>query len=917
MVQNILLSSNQPCKNGVSDTESLEAILKHFSVDANHGLSDEVAADRLKQFGPNRMTERKTHGVLIILVRQFQSTVVLLLIVAAAISYFSHELIQAGGILAAVIINAIVAFVTELKAKVSLDTLESLAGPTARTIREDREKEIPAYELVPGDIVILDAGSRVPADLRLIQASGLIVDESSMSGESVPVYKSTTSKEQDDHAESPMSWQGTLVLAGRGCGVVVATGDETKLGRLGKLLTETTSARTPLEDQLEALGKQLTLLIVVLCVVLAVVGILHKEDGWLMIQTAIALAVAAIPEGMPVVATLALAVGTQRMVRARALIRQLAAVETLGCTTVICTDKTGTLTENQMVVTDLALNSRHLNVSGTGYEPKGEVVEQGAPLCAIEDGILVDLLRAGALCNDAKIENHDGDCDWHVHGDPTEGALIAAAGKVGLNHERLCAAYPRVGEIPFDVTRKRMSTIHRTSDDRWFLYVKGSPESILKRSSHVHAVDADRPLTACDNEWFKNKNEEMAHRGLRVLAIAFRELESMQVELNGEDIETELTLLGLVGMSDQPRVGVEEAIESCKNAGIKVVMVTGDQPSTAQAVARDLGLFRSKNGDHSVVQGSELSRMNEAELRLTLKAAEILARVTPEMKLAVVKALQANGEIVAMTGDGVNDAPALRQANIGIAMGRSGTALAREASSMVITDDNFATIVKAIREGRIIYANIQKSIAYLLTAGLASVICVAGGVILDTGLPLSPLQLLWLNLIMHVFPGLGIVLERRHTEVMAKPPRDTTEQLVSQGVKWQILLRSFIVAIAVLCSIQIQQVFGEAGATTTTIGFATLSGALLLQALSWSAVDRGGQAGNKVRRPGWPMVINMAVSCVLLFAAVYFPGLQAVLKTQSLNVSEILLISALSLLSMVITNIVIRLPVFSKYTEKS
>lgn len=894
-----LVPSGKPVKNR-GQIEALDAILQHFAVDADVGLTETAAAERLIQFGANRMVARRSDSALSILLRQFQGTVVLLLLGAASISFLSNELIQGLGILIAVVINAVIGFITEWRAKISLDKLEALAGPTARVLRDGLEKEIPAYELVPGDIVVLEAGARVPADLRLINAVGLSVDESSMSGESIPVHKSLSATTESGR-DSLLTLQGTLVLTGRGRGVVVATGDQTRLGHVGQLLTETIPLRTPLEERLEELGKHLTILVVILCVVLAGVGIWHRQDTWLMIQTAIALAVAAIPEGMPVVATLALAVGTQRMVHARTLVRQLAAVETLGCTTVICSDKTGTLTENQMVVTDLACNSRHLSISGIGYEPRGSICENGAAVCAIDDAIIVELLRAGALCNDAKIERHTEEGDWHVHGDPTEGALIAAAGKVGLTQNELWNLYPRIAEIPFDLSRKRMSTLHRTTDGRLILYVKGSPESILKRSSFVHSKNEDRTITSAEKRWFKDKNEELANRGLRVLAVAFKMLDEMPAELNAEKHEKDLTLLGLVGMSDRPRQGVQQAIESCKKAGIKVIMVTGDQPTTAIAVARDLNLIKPDNMSDIALSGSDLSIMNETELRLALKDATVLARVTPEMKLAVVRGLQTNGEIVAMTGDGVNDAPALRQSNIGIAMGRGGTALAREASSMVITDDNFATIVTAIRQGRIIYANIRKSIAYLLTAGLASVICVAGGVLMDIGLPLTPLQLLWLNLIMHVFPGLGIVLQQGDSDVMSKPPRNSSEHLLSSKTTKQILMRSAIVALVVLGALYLQQALGIPAEKKTTIGFATLSLALLLQAISWSRTGIEGGAMHEPRQVNWPMTVNIAISFILLLAAIYAPSLQSLLQTQALYAREILFVIVLSYCSLIFT----------------
>lgn len=882
--------------NDLKQTEPLEVILERFTVDPFIGLTEEIVKERLAQFGPNRMVARSTDGPLIILLRQFQGTVVLLLLAAGTISFLSGEPIQGCGILAAVVINAVIGFITEWRAKISLDNLEALAGPTARIIRDGAEKEIPAEQLVPGDLVVLDAGSRVPADLRLIDAAGLSLDESSMTGESIPVYKSAS---PGTDSEESSALQGTLVLAGRARGIVTATGNQTRLGHVGRLLTEATSTRTPLEESLEELGKQLTILVVVLCAAIAFVGIWQRQDTWLMIQTAIALAVAAIPEGMPVVATLALAVGTQRMVRANTLIRQLAAVETLGCTTVICTDKTGTLTENQMVVTDLVCcNRRLLKISGTGYEPSGEISENGIAICANEDSVLVELLRAGALCNDAKIERQS-DGNWRVHGDPTEGALITAAGKLGLRHEELCALYPRTAELPFDLELKRMSTIHRAPDGNVIMYVKGSPESVLKKSVRVH--NSDNKLSRADQDWFEAKNEQLAGQGLRVLAVAYKCLHSTPEKLD-EELETDLTFIGLVAMSDRPRSGVQSAVESCKKAGIKVLMLTGDQSTTAAAIARDLNLTDSEATAGTVICGSDLSKMTDSELRLALTNATVLARVTPEMKLAVVKALQDNNEIVAMTGDGVNDAPALRQSNIGIAMGRGGTALAREASSMVITDDNFATIVKAIRQGRIIYANIRKSIAYLLTAGLASVICVAGGVLMQTGLPLTPLQLLWLNLIMHVFPGLGIVLQRGDCDIMNKPPRSKSEQLLSRETKQQILVRSIVVAIAVLCSLKLQHPLSISPDKTTTVGFATLSVALLLQAVSWA---RSGQqnANHSRKLINWPMTVNIAISSALLFAAIYVPWLQSILQTRSLDLKECFLVTVLSFCSWTMTSL--------------
>jgi Ca2+-transporting ATPase len=878
---------------------SASAVLEALGTHSTGGLPEDVAQERLRTVGPNEMTKRAQVGPWIILARQFQSTVVYLLLSASGISVLTRDYLQAAAILAAVFINAFVGFLTELRAQVSLQALQVLSGPTARVRRGGHEKLLPARDVVPGDLVILEAGARVPADVRVVESAALRVDESALTGESLPVDKAV--EPIPEHEDSTLLFQGSLVVAGRGHGVVLATGDGTRLGRLGRLLTETVSTRTPLEEKLEELGRQLTILTVVICAVLAAVGVWHQEDVWMMLETSIALAVAAIPEGMPVVATLALAVGTRRMVKARALVRQLAAVETLGCTTVICTDKTGTLTANQMVVTDLVLLPRHLKVSGDGYRPIGDITENGTPIWLPEDRVLVDLLKAVALCNDARIENHHGTDIWHVHGDPTEGALLAVAGKVGLAHEALVDKYPREAELTFDLGRKRMTTLHSSADGRWVAYTKGSPESVLAVSAYVRTQEGQVPLTNKDTQWIKAKNDELASEGLRVLAVAMRSLEEAPVCVDVDHVEKDLTFIGLVAMADRPKRGVKDAVERCRRAGIRVVMLTGDQPATARAIASELNILDPGESEEAVLSGNQLDRLSEPKLASALKTARVLARVTPEMKLTIVRALQSDGEIVAMTGDGVNDAPALRQANIGVAMGRAGTDLAREASSMVITDDNFSTIVKAVEQGRIIYSNIKKSIAYLLTASLASVLTIAVAVLTDIGLPLLPLQLLWLNLIMHIFPGLGIVLQPGDRGTMSRPPRGAQERLLSAGVQKQIWMRSLVVALAVLGAIELERCLGCGRVELTTVGFATLSMSLLFQAWVWAG--RGARSSSAARTAvlGSPMLVNMCISYGLLFVAIYWPALQVVLQTTPLGLRELGVVICVSALSFALT----------------
>jgi Ca2+-transporting ATPase len=697
-----------------------------------------------------------------------------------------------------------------------------------------------------------------------------------------------------------LAFHGTLIAGGRGLGIVLKTGDDSSLGKLGKLLECTEAGATPIECQLEELGKQLCLLTVIISAVVSGVGILHHENPLLMVETGVALAVAAIPEGLPVLATLALAVGTQRMVRFKAILRHLAAVETLGCTSIICTDKTGTLTENQMTASKLYLNDREVEVLGAGYTPHGEFLENGKTVSGENDYLLQELLRAGILCNDSKLEKHDGAEGWHVHGDPTEGALLTLAHKAGLNAAKLQEERPRLAEIPFDLSRKRMSTLHQMDDSNAMVYTKGAPGLLIDLCTRVLSADGEKTISAEEKQKFREENERLAMKGLRVLALTRKKIPSVAIILAPEKIETGLTLIGLIAMHDPPREGVREAINECKRAGIKVLMLTGDQALTAEAVASELGISTLEQG--SLITGKDLHSRSNEEISKCMDKAAVLARVTPELKLRIVKTLQGQGNIVSMTGDGVNDAPALKQANIGVAMGQQGTDLARSVSQMVITDDNFSTIVKAIEQGRIIYLNIQRAVGYLLTASLSSVVTVALGIISDIGLPLSPLQLLWLNLIMHIFPGLGIVLQEGNNSVMDESPRDPASRMVSPAQQWQIWKRSVVVSLAVLYAIAQS---GKAAGHSTTIGLCTLSLCLLFQAWSWLSVESGSnKSTHRKQRIGKAMWFNMALAYMMLFAAIYMPGLTNILSTSPLSWSELTFSFLVALASVICTRLI-------------
>lgn len=867
--------------------QTTEQVLAAYDSDLRQGLSQEQAERLLKSLGPNEISYKKSEHPLVLLLRQFKSSVVILLVIAAAISFATQDHLQAIGILVAVAINAVVGFSTELKAQFSLAALREISSASARVVRSGYHKLLPTAELVVGDIVVLEPGSRIPADVRFVEAASLKVDESILTGESIPVEKSAEYLDGES-SSSTLGFHGTHVINGRARALVVKTGKETSLGKLQCTLMEGHTVPTPLELKLEELGKQLSVLTVIVCLLIGLAGLMVRIDVWSMLETSIALAVAAIPEGLPVVATLALAIGTQRMVKAGVLIRQLAAVETLGCTTVICSDKTGTLTENKLLVTDIFIDGRDIKLTGTGYSPKGNITE-GGEIISDDDQIKL-ILTAASLCNDARLIQDSDSGTWNIAGDPTEGAILVAAAKAGLDHKQLRVNYPRIAEIPFDLVRKKMSTVHCLGKERYEVFVKGSPERMIEDSVQIlrgnKTCDFDRDL----KRHYLERNTEYAREGLRVLGVAKKHLTGT---IDGADGESNLIFLGLICMRDLPREGVSEAIAECKAAGIKVQMLTGDQVDTAKSVARDLGIL---NGSEALT-GDQLKQLPKSAWAEALSATSVLARVTPEVKLDVVKALQTKGAIVAMTGDGVNDAPALQQANIGVAMGQTGTDLAKEASSMVITDDNFSTIVKAIEQGRNIYDNIRKAICYLLTASVASVITIAL-VLFSTGsLALNPLQLLWLNLIMHVFPGLGIVLQSSAPGTMQRPPRNPSEKLVGNFELIEISSRALMVSLAVLgVALTLKS---SSAMIASTAALTTISCSLLFQAWSWLYVSD--EARSDYAPINQLMYSMMALSYALVFVAIYAPPLQMVLSTASLDLPTLWIVIQFSTASLVAT----------------
>ncbi len=863
-------------------TMPVSAAVARLGTDAAGGLSAGEAARRLVKCGRNEFQAVPRGQWFTILVSQFQSSVIYLLVVATALSLLGREFMQACGIAAALLINAAVGFATEMRAKLSLESLSRLAGGLVRTRRGGVEVELPASELVPGDIILLGAGCRVPADARIVECASLSVDESAMTGESVPVYKE--SEAGGEEQLSTALWQGTLVASGRATALVVATGRGTRLGRLGRLVVVTGPGATPLAEQLERLGVQLTHLTIVICAIVSVIGLIKQYPLMRMVETGIALAVAAIPEGLPVTATLALAYGITEMVRNKALVRRLPAVETLGCTSVICTDKTGTLTENKMNVTEVVTRDTVLVLTGRGYEPVGELKVNGG------DGgdggkrlspSVVQLLNAAVLCNDARLEQHEGE-DWHVHGDPTEGALLVAARKTGIDEDELRARRPRLAELPLDLARKRMATIDASpGTGSPTVSVKGSPGTVLPACTTILVGTQVVPLTEAEREWFLAENRRLAARGLRVLGFATRRIDAVPATPSAAEVERGLTLLGLTGIADMPRENVCQAVKECQDAGIRVIMLTGDQTTTAQAIAQELGIHSPGTGKPDVLTGAELSELSPDELEERMQRISVLSRVTPEMKLEVVKYLQTRGEVVAMTGDGINDAPALKQSNIGVAMGLKGTDLAREAADLVITDDNFSTIVKAIEQGRFTYERIKRSVAYLLTASVASVTAIALGILTgNEGLFLKPLQLLYLNLIMHIFPSLGIVLQQGSPEVMRQQPRKRSEHILGPDVLYQITFRGLIVAVVAYLVAASRPAGAGGAALSNTLVLSVLSVSLVLQ--SWCWLRAGGASSRRGGlRPSLPMFFTSLLALALLAGGVYWRPLARVLSMTS------------------------------------
>ena len=742
------------------------------------GLTEAEAKCRLAEFGPNELVERHKVSAWAILLEQFKNFLIIILLVAVVLSAVLGELADAIVIFVIVLFAAILGFAQEYRAGRAMEALKRMASPTAVVLRGGEEIKIPSRELVPGDIVVLHTGDHTPADARVIEAVNLKVDEAPLTGESVPVEKMTDSlAEAVSLADRKnMLYMGTSVVYGRGMGIITTTGMNTEFGKIATLLQEVEEEKTPLQINLDRMGRWIVIGALALCFVLAGVGVLRGNAILEMFIWGVSLAVAAVPEALPAVVTIGLAIGVQRMVKRHALVRKLPAVETLGCTTVICSDKTGTLTQNQMTVRQVYTDGKLFEVSGIGYEPKGNFLFNGTVYEAQKDVHLEALLRIGSLCNDSRLALVNG--RWEVKGDPTEGALVVLAAKAGLEVETQSALLPRINEIPFSSERKMMTTVHKMPQGE-VAYAKGAPEVILEHCRYIYRDGQEQELNTSEREKILALVQTMAGNGLRVLGMAYK-----QISQSAETMEKDMVFVGLVGMIDPPREEVKAAIKVCEEAGIESVMITGDHKLTAMAVAKELGLLK----EGRVLTGVELDNLSDEQFYDLVEDIEVYSRVSPAHKLRVVEALVKKGHVVAMTGDGVNDAPALKKADIGVAMGITGTDVSKEAADMVLTDDNFASIVAAVEEGRGIYDNVKKYLMYLLSSNLGEILVMAFaisfGSLLGTGgaLPLIAIQILWVNLATDGLPAIALAVDPAAPDIMKRKPRPRTETVFTRRV---------------------------------------------------------------------------------------------------------------------------------------
>ena len=924
---------------------SAEQVLNHLRVE-DSGLTSEEAKRRLEHYGPNQLTEAQRPTFLQMLWEQLNNFVVILLIVASLISALLGDYVEAAAIMAIVVLNAVLGIVQERRAEEALAALKKLAAPDAQVIRDGRRQSIPGYELVPGDIVFLEAGNFVPADIRLLEAINLRVEEASLTGESLAVQKNAATvldKNLPLGDRKNTAFMGTLVSYGRGRGVVTSTGMHTQLGLIATLLQSVETEETPLQRRLDQLGKSLSVVALFLVAIVFIVALINYTDtrelfirplGYLqeyvtditeVFIIAISLAIAAVPEGLPAVVTISLALGMREMIKRHALIRKLSSVETLGSATVICSDKTGTLTQNEMTVTRMWADGQFIHVTGTGYIPKGNFLVDGKKVDVKDYPAALTALWLGLLNNDAEIEitgESEQNETYRIVGDPTEGALVVAAAKAGAIHVDIKEAYPRENEVPFDSERKRMITIHdvrapRSHDPSPFMdeqhkdwdviAVKGAPDVVLELCTQYQDMD-DKPraLDPAARERILAANDAMTKDALRVLGVAYRitrDVPDNPEQINTEELEQELVFVGLIGMIDPPRAEVRPALEHARDAGIRTIMITGDYPNTARAIAESIGMLQHRT---QVMTGAQIDAISDQELKNVIEDTAVFARVSPEHKMRIVDALQANDEIVAMTGDGVNDAPAIKRADIGIAMGITGTDVAKETADMVLTDDNYASIVSAVEQGRVIYSNIRKFVFFLLSSNLAEIMIIFLATLAGLPAPLTAIQLLWLNLITDGAPALALAVEKGDPDIMQQMPRAKSEPIVNRSMMLGLVVQTIAQTGAVLSAFALGLLWHlEAGAsvvgnpityllahdwrgidvqTAETMAFVTLSLCELFRAYTVrserASIFQIGIFSNRY------MQYAVGLSITLLLLVVNLPFLQPIFNTHPLSGRE-------------------------------
>ncbi len=852
-----------------------EAVEKELGVDPGRGLETAEAAERLKTYGPNRLPAGKKKGPLSRFLAQFNNVLIYVLLTAGFVKLMLSLWLDASIIFAVVILNSLLGFLQEGRAEKALDSIRNMLSAEARAVRGGETRLIPAEDLAPGDIVLLESGDKIPADLRLIEAKNLRTEEAALTGESVPAEKTTGPVPANATVgdRENIAFSGTMVVSGRATGVVVATGSETELGRINQMLAEVSALETPLLRQIKKFGYVITAVIAVISV------LLFSWGHWLghmtfvqLFQAVVGIAVSLIPEGLPALITITLAIGVQRMAQRNAIIRRLPAVETLGSVSRICSDKTGTLTLMEMMVTSVVTADKLYEVNGDGYSPEGKVTDSGQPLRETPETLAL-MGRVSMLCNDAELIEEEG--KWKVEGDPTEGALYPFAGKLGMDRAVEAKAAPRVDAIPFESEHKFMATLNRSADGRAMLLVKGAPEVILEHCDRQQTAGGPAPLD-CDR--FAREGDRLAAQGERVLGLAWLSDPALPAGgLKPEDLPKTLVLLGLVGLMDPPRKEAIEAVRECHAGGIRVTMITGDHKITAAAIAKMLGIGDGK----TAVAGTEIEAMNDAALQECVREVDVFARASPEHKLRLVKAIQANGQIVAMTGDGVNDAPALKKADIGVAMGIKGTEVTKEAAGMILADDNFASISAAVKEGRTVYNNIEKAMLFLLPTNVAQGMVLAVAILFAFTLPITAPQVLWVNMVTSVALGLVISFEPHEADVMRRPPRAVDRPIVTRFGIWRILFVGAALVLYTLAAFFVMKDYGASDgmARTAAVNAITLGQIFYLlnsRYLLESSLSLRAHLGNPYLWYG----IGAVVVLQLLFT--YAPPFHAIFGNESL-----------------------------------